>query len=449
MSAHEGQILTHGTRRASARSFPVGSPAQWLAVAVLGFSGVAAFGLAPNSTLDAIPVHSVVRALPNPVADLADTPSADESRYWREERIRRGDTIGAILARLDVDDPEANTFLRVDAAARALYQLKPGKALRVVTDAGGRLASLRFVGPNGELLEIGRSGAGFTARSAPAPIEVRWEMAAGEIASSLFAAADAANLPDAVTLQLADVFGGDIDFFHDLERGDRFAVVYEMRYLDGEPIGAGRIVAAEFTNRERTQRAFLWRDPDGGEPAYYAPDGTALRKAFLRSPMEFSRVASGFTNARFHPILQDWRAHNGVDYPAPVGTPVRATASGSVIFAGTQNGYGNVVHIHHRGELSTLYAHLSRIAPDLHAGSRVAQGDVIGYVGQTGWATGPHLHYELRVGDTPRDPLRVAMPDGEPMPASSRAAFVTWIEPAAAQLVFAQSFANRAFAAAE
>jgi murein DD-endopeptidase MepM/ murein hydrolase activator NlpD len=416
---------------------------------VLGFSGVAAFGIAPDSVRDTVPVQSVVRALPNPVVDTADPSTADELRYWREERIRRGDTIGAVLARLDVDDPEATAFLRVDPTARPLYQLKPGKALRVETDADGRLASLRFVGVNGELLEIARGDSGFKAKSSPAPTEVRWEMAAGEITSSLFAAADAANVPDAVTLQLADVFGGDIDFFHDLERGDRFAVVYEMRYLDGEPIGSGRIVAAEFTNRDRTQRAFLWRDSGGGEPAYYAPDGTALRKTFLRSPMEFSRVASGFSSARFHPVLQDWRAHNGIDYPAPLGTPVRATAGGTVLFSGTQNGYGNVIHVQHRGEFSTLYAHLSRIAPDLHVGARVAQGDVIGYVGQTGWATGPHLHYELRVADAPRDPLSVVMPDGEPLPAASRAAFATWIKPAAAQLVFAQSFASRAFAASE
>ena len=272
---------------------------------------------------------------------------------------------------------------------------------------------------SGDLLSIDRHDGGFTAASSAAPVEVRWEMASGEIVSSLFAAADACNLPDAVTLQLTDVFGGDIDFYHDLRRGDRFAVVYEVRYLDGEAIGAGRIVAAEFAHLGKVSRAYRWHDAAGVE-SYFTEDGAALRKAFLRSPMEFSRVTSGFSNARFHPILQTWRAHQGVDYAAPVGTPVRATASGKVLFAGTQNGYGNVIHIEHRGAFSTLYAHLSRIAPQVKQGARVVQGDVIGYVGQTGWATGPHLHYEFRVGSAARDPLTVALPDGEPLSPASR-----------------------------
>ena len=197
-------------------------------------------------------------------------------------------------------------------------------------------------------------------------------MASGEIRSSLFAAADASGLPDAVTLQLADVFGGDIDFYHDLRRGDRFAVVYEMRYLDGEAVGAGRIVAAEFTHRGKASRAPTSGATPPATESYYADDGAALRKAFLRSPMEFSRVTSGFSRARFHPILQTWRAHKGVDYPAPIGTPVRATASGTVVFAGTQNGYGNVVHVQHRGAFSTLYAHLSRIAPQAATAARAS-----------------------------------------------------------------------------
>ncbi len=212
------------------------------------------------------------------------------------------------------------------------------------------------------MLTIARNGDQLAATSAPAPVELRWSMAAGEIRSSLFAAADAAGLPDAVTLQLADVFAADIDFFKDLQRGDRFAVVYEMRYVDGEPMGPGRIVAAEFDNRGTTHEAYLFRDADGGEN-YYAADGTALRRAFLRSPMEFSRVTSGFSSARFHPILQTWRAHRGVDYAAPTGTPVRATGNGKVTYAGWQGGYGNAVVLEHRGAFSTLYGHLSRIAP--------------------------------------------------------------------------------------
>jgi len=244
------------------------------------------------------------------------------------------------------------------------------------------------------------------------------------------------------------VFGGDIDFYLDLRRGDRFAVVYELRYVDGEPVGPGRIVAAEFENRGRTLRAFRWRLDDGDE-GYYGDDGAPLRKAFLRSPMEFSRVTSGFSAARFHPILQTWRAHKGVDYGAPAGTPVRATGDARVVFAGRQGGYGNVIELRHRGQFSTLYAHLSRFAPQVKAGIRVAQGEVIGYVGQTGWATGPHLHYEFRVAGEQRNPLTVALPGGAPLAPTQRGAFAESIVPAAAQLALARDLAETLVAAGD
>ena len=263
--------------------------------------------------------------------------------------------------------------------------------------------------------------------------DVRWEMATGEIRTSLFGAADAAGLPDAITMQLADVFAGDIDFYKDIKRGDRFAVVYEMRDLDGEPIGSGRIVAARFENRGRTLEAYLWRDA-GGSEGYYTSAGVPLQRAFLRSPLAFSRITSGFSLARFHPILHTWRAHKGVDYAAPIGTPVRATANGTVILAGRQGGYGNVIHIRNQGQYSTLYAHLSAFAKGMKAGVRVMQGEVIGYVGQTGWATGPHLHYEFRVANVQRDPLAVALPAAEPLPPSLRAAFRAGIAPVETEL---------------
>jgi len=301
---------------------------------------------------------------------------------------------------------------------------------------------------DGERLTIARHGDELAAQTTAAPVEIRWEMAAGEIRSSLFGAADAAGLPDSVTLQMADVFAGDIDFYQDLRRGDRFSVVYEMRYIDGEPVGAGRIVAAEFDNRGRAIRALLWRGDDGRED-YFTDDGAPLRKAFLRSPMEFSRVTSGFSNARFHPIMQDWRAHKGVDYAAPTGTPVRATGNAKVTFAGKQNGYGNVIELRHQGAFSTLYAHLSRLAPQVRTGARVAQGEVIGYVGQTGWATGPHLHYEFRVGGEQRNPLTVALPSSEPLAPAHRLAFAERAAPAAAQLALARQLSGAQLASSE
>jgi len=311
--------------------------------------------------------------------------------------------------------------------------LRPGRALNVATDDDGRLAGLRFLAANGEMLSIGRSASGFVTQRETPPDDMRLTLRAGEIESSLFAAADDAGLPDAVTLALADVFGGDIDFYHDLRRGDRFIVLYETRYVDGEPSGTGRIVAAEFVIRGIAYHAFLWRAPDGDE-GYYDETGRSSRKSFLRSPMEFSRITSGFTQARLHPVLHTMRAHKGTDFAAPEGTPVRATADGVVMVAGEQNGYGNVVILQHDNTYSTVYAHLSRFAPAVRGGTHVRQGDTIGYVGQTGWATGPHLHYELRIGGEPRDALTVALPLASPVSDDERAAFVAQIEPLEGEL---------------
>ncbi len=438
MITQKRSILAQSVRTSARRRARAPTTGQWLAAALFGISGVAAFSLVANTAPEMAPIRAIRLEIPQPEVSIIPT---EATGYWREGRVRRGDTIGSVLARLGVDDPAALEFLRTNPSARPLYQLHPGKPLNVETDDAGRLLNLRFVTGDGDRLSIARDGERLTAATATEPAEIRWKMAAGEIRSSLFGAADAAGLPDAVTLQMADVFAGDIDFYQDLRRGDRFTVVYEMRYIDGEPIGAGRIIAAEFENRGRTIRAVLWRGDDGGEE-YYTADGAPLRKAFLRSPMEFSRVTSGFSNARFHPILQTWRAHKGVDYAAPSGTPVRATGNAKVVFAGKQNGYGNVIQLQHRGAFTTLYAHLSRLAPQVRTGTRVSQGEVIGFVGQTGWATGPHLHYEFRVGGEQRNPLTIALPSGEPLAPSRRLEFAERAAPAVAQLVLARQLSE-------
>jgi murein DD-endopeptidase MepM/ murein hydrolase activator NlpD len=406
------------------------TPRRLLAsVVLMSMCVVAAFGLAPGTLLPDTPTVLVRRDLALPaLAQLAH-----DGGYWREERVQRGDTIGGVLARLSVADQAAQNFLRTDPRARSLYQLKPGKSVRVQTDEDGHLLALSYLTQNGDLLTVRRGKDDFVAASVVRPATVRLELRAGEIHSSLFAAADAVGLPDAITSQMADVFSGDVDFHHDLRRGDRFTVVYEMREVDGYPAGTGKVVAAEFVGKGTVYRAFLWRGADGDE-GYYAEDGKSLRKAFLRSPLEFTRVTSGFSLARFHPFMQTWRAHRGVDFAAPSGTPVHAAGDGRVAAAGAQNGYGNVVILQHAGAFSTVYAHLSRFAAGIRTGTHVAQGELIGYVGQTGWATGPHLHYEFRVGNEQRDPLSIALPNAQPIPTTDRPAYVERVAPLAAQL---------------
>ena len=307
------------------------------------------------------------------------------------------------------------------------------------TGEDGTLLALRYLTAQGQLLRVERAGAALQASAVPAVYEARLAMRSGEIQSSLFAAADAANLPDAVTFQLADIFGGDIDFYHDLRRGDRFAAVYEMLYLDGEPVKVGRVLAAEFVNKGVSNRALYYANGEG-EGGYYAPDGNSLRKAFLRSPMEFSRITSGFSAARFHPVLQTWRAHKGIDYAAPMGTPIRATADGKVASIGRHAGYGNFILLQHQGAYSTAYGHLSRFAAGLRHGGAVHQGQVIGYVGMTGLVTGPHLHYEFRISDVQRNPLSVALPNAVPIAPQDRPAFLARTASLLAQMELARSF---------
>jgi murein DD-endopeptidase MepM/ murein hydrolase activator NlpD len=262
-------------------------------------------------------------------------------------------------------------------------------------------------------LVIRHDGEGFKAALAAAALEKRVEMRSGEIRSSLFAATDVAQIPDAVASQIVDMFSTSIDFATDLRRGDRFNVVYETFWQDGEYVRPGRILAAEFRNAGSTYQT-VWFEEPGKPGGYFGFDGKSLKKAFLKSPLEFSRVSSGFS-MRVHPISGQWRAHKGVDFAAAIGTPIRASGDGEVDFAGTQNGYGNVVVIKHWSNYSTAYAHMSRFASNLHHGQKVNQGDVIGYVGMTGWSTGPHLHYEFRVNNEPRDPLAVDLPNVQPL----------------------------------
>jgi murein DD-endopeptidase MepM/ murein hydrolase activator NlpD len=402
------------------------------AAAALGAAALLAGVAATGTVRDAPPppretvVEALSFALPDPVADPVQA-------YWHETRLERGDTFAALLARLGVDGAETAKLLRENGGSKPFRNLRPGMTVQARTSELGQLLALHFLsGEATTLFGFERDGDGFRA------IERRPELAryvflkSGEIQSSLFATADAIGLPDSITIQMADVFSGEIDFHRDLRRGDRFRVVYEVFHHNGRPLQAGRVLAAEFVNDRKAYRA-VWFVDETGRGGYYTADGKNLRKSFLRSPLEFSRVTSGF-RMRLHPILREWRAHKGVDYGAPAGTRVKATADGTVESAAAQNGYGNVVVLRHNGGITTLYAHLRGFAGGIRRGARVAQGDVIGYVGATGWATGPHLHYEFRVNNQHRNPLTVAMPAAEPVAPQRMAAFRAAAAPLAAQL---------------
>ncbi len=371
-------------------------------VPLLGLA--AAYGIAPKTSVNDVQLQTVVENIKLPVTSNRE----EDLTLWRSEKIQSGDTVGSLLARLKVVDPEAEKFLRTNA--HSLYHLVPGKTVEAKTDQNGLLLSLHYLGPDGNELSVERSASGLNSFEKSPQLHTRILMKSATIGSSLFAATDSVGLADSIATQIADMFASEIDFHRDLRKGDHFTVVYEELY-DGKgvKVKSGRILAAEFVNQGKPYRAIYFQTP-GGNGAYYTPEGKSLRTAFLRCPLPFSRITSGFTVARFHPFLHKWRAHKGVDFGAPIGTPVRATADGKVEFRGVERGYGNLIVLKHDGKFSTAYGHLSRFASGLHNGEKVSQGEIIGYVGMTGWATGPHLHYEFRVNEKPVDPMKVTLP---------------------------------------
>ena len=382
-----------------------------VALALCAFGAVAVAPVAPDPA--DMPVTSVAEnlALPN-LADQIAALQEDEQQFIHQESVRSGDSIGSTLSRMGVDDADAQKFIRTDKLARRVLSLKNGKRLQAETDENGQLLSLRATIPGKDsaptILTIARKGEGFVASEAPAKLERRVEMRSREIqSSSLYSATDAnvdgGSIPDSVVGEIVQMFSTNIDFRNDIKRGDRFNVVYETFWLDGEMVKTGRILAGEFINRGTSFQAVWFEDPVSKQGGYYSLDGKSLKKAFLKSPIAFSRVSSGFSN-RIHPISGKWKAHKGIDYAAPTGTPIRAAGDGTVDFAGMGNGYGNMVVLKHWNNYSTAYAHMSRIGTGMRKGAKVSQGQVIGYVGSTGWSTGAHLHYEFRVANVARDP---------------------------------------------
>jgi murein DD-endopeptidase MepM/ murein hydrolase activator NlpD len=409
----------------------IGASALILAVCAFGAAGVAP--LAPDAS--DLPVKSIVQEidLPNLSEQIAALQQGDQ-QFIHEEKVRGGDTLSALLTRLGVDDPAAVSFIKSNKVARGVMQMKSGKRVQAQTAKDGNLQWLRatLVDPNDKPVKnifVIRKGESFVATEVPAKLERRVEMHAREIKTTLFAATDAspdgARLPDAISAQIVEMFSTNIDFRSDLKPGDRFNVVYETFWQDGEMVSTGRILAGEFTNRGTTHQSVWFEDPasrQGG--GYYSLDGKSLKRGFLKSPLEFSRISSGFS-MRAHPISGNWKQHKGIDFAAATGTPIRASGDGVVDSVGSQSGYGNMVVLKHWANYSTAYAHMSRFAAGVHKGSKVSQGDVIGYVGTSGWSTGAHLHYEFRVNDEARDPMSLNVQAQQPLTAAEMARFRT------------------------
>jgi murein DD-endopeptidase MepM/ murein hydrolase activator NlpD len=407
---------------------------RWVSVvfALPLFGIVAAFGIAPNTRTENVTVEVAEYDLKLPAA-LAGK-ELDGIVYSRQEIVRRGDTVSAILARMQADDPDAVEFLKTDLTARVIYKaLAPGRLVESRVSDDGELLGLRMRVGGDSILKIMKIGDQLLSLEETLPLDKRILFKSGRIRSSLFAATDSADVPDAIATQLLKIFSTEIDFHHDLQKNDQFAVAYEAFYDGADLVRVGRVIAAEFVNRGESHRLVLF-DDSTGDGEYYTPEGKSLKRAFLRSPLEFSRVSSGFSNARQHPVFGDWRAHRGVDFPAPHGTPILATCEGVVEFAGQQNGYGNVIEIKHYNQFSTVYAHMSGFASVIRKGAQVRQGQVIGYVGSTGWATGPHVHYEFKVAGVQHDPQGKLVPIAMPIVPGFKAIFELTAKPMFARL---------------
>ncbi len=401
-----------------------------IAALLLGGTGAtfAVANLAPDPS--DLPVHTVVESVqPLPIQAQVEALEAQTQRLYRSDVTRSTDTVETLLKRLGVFDPKAAAFLRSDLRVQQTLMGRTGRNVTVEATEDHALLTLsaRWSPEDDGMfkrLTVAKTANGFESRMETLPMSASARLASGTIQSSLFAATDDARIPDSVAIQLAEIFSGDVDFHRALRKGDRFSVVYEALEGDGEPLRAGRVLSAEFVNAGKVHQAMWFQPPaaattpaaSGAQAAstathtltkggYYTLAGESLRRAFLASPMEFSRITSGF-KMRFHPILQAWRAHTGVDYAAPTGTAVRSVGDGVVSFAGVQRGYGNIIMVKHTSSDTTVYAHLSRI--NVKVGQAVSQGQNIGAVGATGWATGPHLHFEFRTNGVFRDPLTVA-----------------------------------------
>ncbi|HHJ18170.1 MAG TPA: peptidase M23 [Gammaproteobacteria bacterium] len=440
-------------------SYPRRKGSKGLRWALLGATSGLALGFFSLTSYDAnalranelpltLPAVAKIESLPAeiPAAPVAELPQFEPAvaiepeppGTWHEVTVQSGDSLARIFNKQGIPPRQLHDIIATGKIAKKLTNIYPGQKLHMRTTPEDGLLELRYEIDALTQVQVTRDNTGFAAELIVREPERRSMRAAGTIDNSLFLAAQQAKLPENITMELAGIFGWDIDFALDIRQGDQFALLYEELYLDGERIGTGNILAAEFTNAGKLYQAVRYTDQQG-RTDYYTPDGHSMRKTFLRSPVAFSRISSRFSTGRKHPILNRIRAHKGVDYAASRGTPVKATGNGKIVLRGKKGGYGKTVVIKHGSRYSTLYAHLNNYARGLRNGSRVQQGQIIGYVGSTGLATGPHLHYEFRVNGVHRNPLTVKLPDAAPLPKKYRQEFKLATENLLAQLELAKT----------
>ena len=383
----------------------------------------------------------IAAALPQPAASAAPSPEPAPPPIVAQQAsvasiievvVGRNDTLDAIFRRMALNKSDLAAIRNLPGIRQSLDFLKPGDSIKL-THTDGDIKELTRKVSETQTLDVVRQDGGFEAKMIDNPVQVRIRTARATIDSSLFQAAGAADISDTVALKLANVFAWDIDFVLDIREGDRFTAVYEQVFQDGKYLRDGEVLAAEFVNNGKVYRAVRFV-ADDGHAGYYSPTGLAMRKAFLRAPLEFTRVSSAFNPHRRHPILNLIRGHMGTDYAAPIGTPVHAAGDGRVSFVGQRGGYGNAIVLSHGASISTLYGHMSRFARNIHVGTRVQQGEVIGYVGMTGLATGPHLHYEYLTNGVHRNPQTVQLPGAEPLRAQDLQRFREMAAPLLADL---------------
>ena len=363
-----------------------------------------------------------VQTIPTKKKKMAiEAAEAVDTINWKTAKVKSGDSLAKIFKRNSLNATTTHKVITAKGEdSKLLKKLNVGDMLRIGKDDKGSLVSLEYPFSKSETLFVNLQNQQYHAHKESKSIEIREAIAQGTIKSNFWNAGSTAGLNDSQIINLANVFGWDIDFALDIREGDNFNIIYEEQYIEGEFIGTGKILAAEFINQGETFQAIRFTDDE-----YYSPNGKSMRKAFLRTPVDFARISSRFNLKRKHPVLNRIRAHKGTDYAARTGTPIKASGDGKIIWRGTKGGFGRAVIIQHGSNITTLYAHMSKYRKGQRSGSRVKQGDIIGYVGQSGLASGPHLHYEFRLNGVHKNPMRVKFPNAAPIPKKERSAFKT------------------------